>query len=62
MIFPVLGAEKGIPENTSHTAGYELGFLRVLSGIWTRYGAAAAQNFAVYEKFSGKKHVGTSRT
>ena len=25
--------------------------LRVLSGIWTRYGAGAAQNFAVYENF-----------
>ncbi|WP_250209264.1 hypothetical protein, partial [Escherichia coli] len=28
-------------------------FLRVLSGIWTRYGAATSQFFAIYEPFSG---------
>ncbi|OSL86514.1 hypothetical protein EAZG_01084 [Escherichia coli TA249] len=27
---------------------------RVLSGVWTHYGAAAAQIFTVYENFSGK--------
>ncbi|TFY20329.1 ubiquitin--protein ligase [Escherichia coli] len=26
-------------------------FLRVLSGIWTRYGAATSRFFAIYEPF-----------
>ncbi|WP_250209262.1 hypothetical protein, partial [Escherichia coli] len=28
-------------------------FLRVLSGIWTRYGAATSRVFAIYEPFQG---------
>ncbi|HFS4042305.1 TPA: hypothetical protein ACHY1H_005334, partial [Escherichia coli] len=28
-------------------------FLRVLSGIWTRYGAATSRFFAIYELFQG---------
>ncbi len=28
-------------------------FLRVLSGMWTRYGASTSRVFAIYEPFSG---------